>query len=362
MSEAASFAELEPRYTALAQQIADSGNPFAICVAQYHRQPNAFWREILGLEPDPWQERANRALAHGHTRLSIRSGHGVGKSTWDGGTICWFANTRAPFKVAVTAPSAPQLFDALWGETKAVFRRLPPAWQSLWNILDDRIELKQAPDDCFVSARTARPDSPEALQGVHSRHVLLVVDEASGVGEPVFEAAGGAMSTPGAITILTGNPTRSNGFFFRTHNLERERWYTDRVSSRDSPRVTVEYCDEIRDRWGEASNQYRVRVLGEFPLAQDDVLIPAELVDSAMRRPAPDQVAGDCIWGVDPARQGSDQTALVKRRGLWVPELPRRWTGLNTMEVAGQIVAEWNATAAAARPQLIACDVIGIGA
>lgn len=349
-------------YTPVASLIAQADNPLAVCVGQYHRQPNAFWVEVLGMQPDPWQREANRALAHGHTRLSIRSGHGVGKSTWGGGTICWFANTRAPFKVGVTAPSAPQLFDALWAETRVVFNRLPPAWRDLWDITSDRIALKLAPDECFVTARTARADKPEALQGLHSANLLFVVDEASGVDEQVFEAASGSMSTAGAMTLLTGNPTRATGYFWRTHNLERDRWWTRRVSSRDSPRVDPAFCDEIRDRYGETSNAYRVRVLGEFPLADEDTLIPAELVDSAMERDIAPAGLQNEIWGVDVARQGSDSSVLLRRRGNIVPEMPRRWANIDTMQLAGIIVAEYQAAPAHLRPALIVVDVIGLGA
>ncbi len=358
-----SAAAMPDGYTRVAQLIADSADPFALCIDQYGRQPNAFWREVLGMEPDPWQAEANRALAHGHTRLSIRSGHGVGKSTWAGATMCWFANTRAPMKVGVTAPSAPQLFDALWAEARVVFGRLPPAWRDLWNIDADRIKLKSAPDECFITARTARADKPEALQGLHAQHLMLVVDEASAVDQAVFEAAGGSMSTAGAITILTGNPTRSTGFFWRTHNLERDRWWRRRVSSTESPRVaSASFIQEIAERYGENSNAYRIRVLGEFPLAEDDTLIPAELVDSAMDRTLLDDTPAPEIWGVDVSRFGADSSVLVKRRGNVVTEMPRRWQGIDTMALAGILKAEFDLLPPIARPQLIVVDVIGLGA
>ena len=349
-------------FTPTAELIARADNPFAVCMAQYARQPNTFWREVLGMEPDPWQQDANRALAHGHTRLSIRSGHGVGKSTWGGGTMCWFANTRAPFKVGVTAPSAPQLFDALWAETRVVWNRLPPRWRELWDVTQDRIVLKSAPDECFITARTARADKPEALAGLHSVNLLLMVDEASGVDEAVFESAGGSMSTSGAITVLTGNPTRSTGFFWRTHNLERDRWWCRRVSSVDSARVARTFIDEIIERHGENSNAYRIRVLGEFPLAEDDTLIPADLVDSAMERSVELDLSQPEIWGVDVARSGADSSVLLKRRGNVVTEMPRRWSNIDTMALAGIVKSEYDQLQPAARPQLIVIDVIGLGA
>jgi len=342
--------------------VATGEPPFAFLAERYFNAPNGFWDEILGMQPDPWQRIANRALAHGHRRLSIRSGHGVGKSTWAAATMCWFACTRVPCKIGVTAPSAPQLFDALWAETKVVWARLPPAWRDLWDVQADRIELKASRDECFVTARTARADKPEALQGLHSKHLMLLVDEASAVDEAVFESAGGSMSTDGAITILTGNPTRSTGFFWRTHHLERDRWFCLQVNCRESPRVSPDFISEIANRYGENSNAYRIRVAGEFPLAEDDVLIPADLVEGAMQRTIEPDYTHPEVWGLDVSRFGADQSVLVKRRGPFLTEPPRRWQGIDTMQLAGVIKAEFDSLQVTARPQLIAVDVIGIGA
>src|SRR5207344_3579057 len=145
-------------------------NPFHAAIEKYARAPIAFVRDILGVEPDPWQIEALRAVARGHTRLAIRSGHGVGKTALAAWCMVWFANTRAPFKVAVTAPTAPQLFDALWPELVKWFNSLPPGWRQLWDITSDHITLR-GDQECFITARTSRSDTPEAMAGLHSQHV-----------------------------------------------------------------------------------------------------------------------------------------------------------------------------------------------
>jgi hypothetical protein len=342
-----------------AQAIAASDNPFYTAMLRYARAPIGFVREVLHAEPDPWQLEALRALARGHTRIAIRSGHGVGKTALAAWVMVWFANTRAPFKIGVTAPSAPQLFDALWPELVKWFNLLPPSWKMLWDITSDHITLK-SDQDCFITARTSRPDKPEAMSGLHSTHILLVADEASGIDEAVYEAAGGSMSSPGAITLLIGNPTRSSGFFWRCHMMERDRWHCMRVSGIDSPRVTRDYVDETVRRYGLDSNAYRIRILGEFPTADDDTLIPAELVDAAMTRDVVLDPTVPAIWGVDVARFGNDSSVLIKRHGNVVPEMPRRWRQFDTMQLAGAIKAEWDAQIS--KPALIVIDVIGIGA
>jgi hypothetical protein len=337
-------------------------NPFAFMVQRYQRRPLDFVTEILGATPDPWQRETLTALQRGYTRLSVRSGHGVGKTAFLAWVAIWHILARFPQKTVVTAPSAPQLYDALWAELRSWIGRLPPTWQTMLTPTSDRIELSIKPEDSFISARTSRAEQPEALQGVHSAFVLLIADEASGIPEAVFEAATGSMSTPGAITILTGNPTRSTGFFHRTHTAESELWFTKRVSSADSSRVDRAFVEEVARRYGVDSNAYRVRVLGEFPLSQGDTLIGAELVEQAMQRAVQLDMDQPELWGVDPARFGIDNSVLIKRRGNVVPDQPRAWMGLDTMQLTGQIVNEWNRVPPAARPTLIIVDSIGIGA
>jgi hypothetical protein len=340
------------------ERIAQAENPFHVAISRYARAPVAFVREVLRVEPDAWQLQALQALAKGHTRIAIRSGHGVGKTAFAAWVLTWFANTRAPFKIACTAPTSPQLFDALWPETIKWFNLLPKGWRDLWNITSDHITLR-SDQECFITARTSRADTPEAMAGLHSDHVLLVADEASGIPEAVFEAAGGSMSSPGAVTILIGNPTRSSGFFWRCHMLERDRWLTMKVSSAESKRVSPGFVDEIAKRYGIDSNAYRVRVLGEFPQADDNTLIGAELVDSAMRRDIAIDMTQAEYWGVDVARFGSDASVLIKRRGNVVTEMPRRWRQFDTMQLSGAIKAEYDLQTI--KPALIVIDVIGIG-
>ena len=142
-------------------------------MARYGRAPIAFVREVLHAQPDPWQMEALRALARGHTRISIRSGHGSGKTCFAAWCVVWFSNTRVPFKTVITAPTSPQLFDVLWPEILKWHRTLPETWQKLWDVTSDHIKLK-ADVESFITARTSRPEQPEAMQGIHSTSVLLV--------------------------------------------------------------------------------------------------------------------------------------------------------------------------------------------
>src|SRR5690606_25246911 len=218
------------------------------------------------------------------------------------------------------------------------------------------------PTEAFISARTSRAEQPEALQGIHSDHVLLVADEASGVPEQVFEAAAGSMSGENATTILLGNPVRGSGFFYDTHHRLSGQWKTLRVSCEDSPRVSKAYIQEMAARYGEESNAFRVRVLGEFPLTDDDTVIPLELVEAATQRDVETNPHAPIVWGVDVARFGSDKSALAKRQANQLLEPVQTWSGLDTMQLTGVIKAAWDALTPSERPVEILVDSIGMGA
>jgi hypothetical protein len=334
-------------------------------VARYKNNRNAFFRDIMGVETiEPWQEKANDSLDAGCTRISVRSGHGVGKTMWLAGNILHFLLTRFPCKVAVTAPSATQLFDALAAEVKIWLKRIEARHTILAGLLQatsDRVFMVAAPEACFCTYRTSRKEAPEALQGIHADNVLLIADEASGVDEAVFEAAAGSMSTHGAISILAGNPTRATGFFYRTHTLLRNIWNAIRVSCFESSRVSSSYIEEER-QYGEDSNRYRIRVLGEFPKGDDDTLIARELVESAVGRAITAPRKEPIYWGVDVARSlFRDKSSLAKRKGPVLLAPVRRWQYNDTMQLVGAIKKEWDDTPDADKPEAIFVDVIGVG-
>ena len=297
-----------------------SDNPFEDFVKAYYNRPVQFAINVLGIVPDPEQARLMEDVAAGERRLSVRSGHGTGKSTTLALLACWFACTRIRYKVVMTAPTAPQLYDALWAETRSFFRALPAYLRELFEIKAERIELRSAPEEGFLSVRTSSKEKPEALAGVHADNVLLIADEASGIPEEVFESSVGSMSGKHASMILTGNPTRLTGLFYRTHHDLAREWVTHHWNSEKSPRVDKQFIKQIKDTYGEDSNQYRVRVLGEFPETEDDVLIRRSKVQAAMLRDYEPDPQVKTYWGLDPARFGSDNTALAIRRGDEVTE------------------------------------------
>jgi phage terminase large subunit len=337
-------------------------NPATEFIARYRSDPSSFVTNLFGVRPDPWQDIVLRAVARGETRISIRSGNGVGKTALLAWLMVWFILTRYPVKIVCTAPTSAQLFDALFVEVQSWINRLPEAVRSLLAVTTDRIELKSDAASAFISARTSRPETPEALQGVHAAYVLLIVDEASGVDERVYSAGQTSMSTPGAITVLASNPLRSAGFFYRTHTDWADRWMTMRVSGLDSPRVDPKFIQEVKDNHGESSIEYQVKVLGEFPSSDTDTYFSKGMVQGAMSRSITPDAAWQTAWGLDVARFGTDRSVLFKRTARHQVEAYKVWRNVDLMTLCGFIKHDYDSLAPSHRPFEILIDSIGLGA
>lgn len=333
-------------------------------ITLWREKPWVFVRDVLKVEHiEPWQLNAFQRIKNPHVspHKTIRSGHGVGKSAWLSWLILWFTSTHFPCRVPCTAPTSHQLEDILWSELALWRRKMGPRLGELFEVTSDRMYMKLAPDECYAVARTARRENPDALQGFHCENLMFLVDEASGVPDEIFQPLEGALSTPGASSILCGNPTRPRGYFYDSHHRNRGQFDVIRVSCEESSRVSPDYITKMKNQYGEESNVYRVRVLGEFPLEGADVLMPLSIVEPAIGRevgPTPVKT----VWGLDPARYGQCLTALAKRQGNHLKEPVMTWGQVGLMQTVGRVVQEYENTPHAERPYEIIVDVCGLGA
>ena len=297
----------------------------------YRDNPVKFVRDILKVTPDSWQAEALTALTKSN-RVAIRSGHGVGKTALESWAVCWFLFTRPYCKIPCTAPTIRQLYDILWSEISKWLKR-SPMLDALFEWQKTKILFKSAPERWQAMARTAA--RPENMAGFHEDHLLFILDEASGINDAIFEAVEGALTGSDNKLLICGNPTKNSGFFKRAFFEDRELYYTLKVSSADSGRVSNDYCRRLINAYGEDSDVVRVRVLGEFPKTESDGLIALEYVEEAMTR---DPVyLGELVIGVDPARFGDDETVIQPRIGNTA--LPfENYRKADTMITVGRIV------------------------
>lgn len=199
------------------------------------------------------------------SRLSVVSGHGIGKSAIFALVTLWFLFVRMDSQVACTAPSADQMYDVLWKEIKKWIDRMPPPVAALYVWESSHIRMKEGMQTWFARAKTSSKENTEALAGIHADWVALLADEASGIEEPIFETMEGALTSGNTLVLLAGNGTRSLGYFYDTHHKDSERWQTFSFSSMDSPRIPDKYVNDIIAKYGSDSTQYAIRVEGKFP-------------------------------------------------------------------------------------------------
>lgn len=250
-------------------------------------------------------------------RLSIGSGHGTGKSALLSWLIIWFLSCFRGAQVPCTAPSAAQMHDVLWKELQKWRERMPDPYREFFSWSSGYFRVVGAEETWFARARTARPDNPEALAGIHGDHVMMVIDEASGVAESVYQTAEGALTGKNTLVVMASNCTRINGYFYDSHNKTDEliNWQRFSFSSEESPIVEAGYCERMGQKYGKESDEYRIRVMGKFPAegTMEDggyiQLLPRHAVRFTFDR----HIKPPYFLGVDPAGEGSNKSVWVLR-------------------------------------------------
>jgi hypothetical protein len=330
---------------------------------QIHRvlrraQADPVWwvREILGDEP--WQKQIEILEAvRDHERVAVASCHGAGKSWVAARIALWFLFSHPGSIVATTAPTFRQVRNVLWQEIRWAYRRARVPLGG--NLLQTELRL----DDRWFAFGFAT-DDPDRFQGLHAEHLLVVVDEAAGIDEEIWTAIEGVLTSAHVRLLAIGNPSGPSGRFydlFRTPGVAKIH-----ISAFDTPNlqaggivipglITPDWVEDKRQRWGEGSPLYQSRVLGRFPEASADALIPLSWVQAAQERSL--EPGGPVVLGVDVARFGTDETVIYVRRGP-VARLVHAGAQEDTMQTTGRVVRALAETGAT-RAQV---DAVGIGA
>ena len=341
----------------------DAGNPAPDDRAL---SPVDFATEVLGVRLWEKQQEVLTALTE-HRRVAVKAGNGLGKGFCAAVAVLWYIHSHRDAAIVLsTAPTFRQVRHILWRQMHRLYR---PAAETLGGkMLDTRWELS---DDCYAMGLSA--DSADQFQGFHSPNVFIVVDEAEGVSDEIFEAIESVMTSADPLLLLIGNPTTMTGAFRRAFHEERSLYRTITISALDSPNVragrvvfpgltTAQWVQERREIWGEDNPVYRARVLGEFPEQGEDTLLSLRDIEAAAQRSVEETVAGDdgpeaVVLSVDVARFGSDRSVILRRRGSRVEDI-RVLSRLDTMQLAGRVadaIREFS-------PQQVYVDEIGVGA
>jgi hypothetical protein len=150
----------------------------------------------------------------------------------------------------------------------------------------------------------------EAFQGLpnQGRPILLVFDECSAIPDKIWSVAEGVLTDEGTeiLWLVSSNPTRPDGMFFRCFHEQRPRWHGVQIDSLSVPGTNRKLFDEWEQLYGNDSDFFRVRVKGQFPRAGAMGFIQPMLVEQAMARPEHYDSTEPVVMGVDVARFGDD--------------------------------------------------------
>lgn len=324
--------------------------------ARYQRDPVAFCREILGVEPWSKQIEILEAIRD-NRRVAVSSGHKIGKSATAAIVALWFFCSFEDARVVMTSTTSRQVDEILWREIRMILARsgrCVACKAEIVRLVDtgipQQIAEQRVPVPCAHSAII--PEAPadkartglrsldfreisgftakeaEAVAGISGKNLLYLPDEASGIAQKIFDAIEGNRAG-GARLAMFSNPTKNDGEFYDAFHSKSQLYKGIYVSSEETPNAISGEClipglaerwwiEEKRTEWGEESPLFKIRVQGRFATKEDGKIFSVDAIARSEERWHDTLPEGRLYIGLDPAgASGSgDETVYTVRRGL----------------------------------------------
>lgn len=318
---------------------------------------------VLGCQLADYQSEIANAVQQGN--VAVAACHSPGKTFIAARIVLWWLYTKPDSIVITTAPTDRQVEKLLWGEIR---KALQTAKRSLpGRKLNTEIQIGPRH---FATGFTAPPADSDKFGGFHSENVLLIVDEASGVGEEVYKAIDGITAGGQCRILLIGNPLVPEGRFYKIFREQNPRYRRIHISAFDTPNFKgLEWADFITGAWCDklgAQNPYstspqwvadmiqeygddlenpfiKARILGQFPESDEFAVFPLSALYRARSQRTGDELGPleyapywightqdtmtivgrvhqacrehpDCSFGVDVARSAHGDESVIMRR------------------------------------------------
>jgi hypothetical protein len=221
---------------------------------------------LLGLAPDPWQERLLRSTS---PRVLLNCSRQSGKSTMSGVIALHRALYFPGSLVLCLAPSERQSKE-LFAKVSDSYRRLrgTPAPAS------DRKLGMHLPNGSRIEAL---PGSEKTVRG-YSGTSLLIVDEAARVDDELYYAVRPMLAVSGGSLMMLTTPYGKRGVFHDEWTGGRD-WERYEVPAEDCPRISSAFLAE--ERAALPAWVYRQEYECSFEDTEDQVF-SSELVEAAI--------------------------------------------------------------------------------
>lgn len=190
-------------------------------------KPIWFANNFLGVQP--WQKQKDILHAlRDNDYVAVRSCNGSGKTYTAALATLWWLMAHDEAIVITTAPSERQVKQLLWREIRSLYNKNKELIGG--KITQTRLELSNKRYAYGFSTDTA-----DRFQGFHSPNILIVVDEASGLREYLFDPILGCLTSDNSKLLMIGNPLNLSGTFYDAFHKNRAHFATIHISAFDTP-------------------------------------------------------------------------------------------------------------------------------
>lgn len=253
--------------------------------------------------------------------------------------ILWYMVTRPRANIRVTANTEAQLRSTTWPELALWHKRCIFRDWFLWEAT--RFSKIGDRENWYAESLSWNENNPDAFAGKHGRYYMIIMDEASGIADVIWETVRGSITTDGNCHIALGNPIRPSGGFYDVfhHPHKSKRWNTRHVNSLDTKTGNSGELRAIVREYGLEHDVTRRRVLGQFPRQAASQFISTQDVEDAMaRRLEPGDYGNYPVYvGVDVARFGDDKSVVVLRQGPKLLQI-ECFEGQDTVQVSQLVI------------------------
>lgn len=270
-----------------------------------------------------------------YTWVAIEAGVGTSKTYFLSRLVLWFVDVFENATVYNFAPTAGQLRDNLWKEVSRAFPKFkkirPNAELLSFELRVDARDVESYEGDSYgwgivcksVGVGSAE-DSATAVQGIHGKDILIILEETPGIHNAVITALKTTAVAPNNTVIAVGNPDNTHDTLHQFAKLSNVDNY--RLSALDYPNVickdplkfaggvTQNSINNLIKEYGETSDFYQRRVRGISPAQSKDSLIKVEWFDECVDKNP--EVFSYNAAGVDVARsERGDKAAVAYGKG-----------------------------------------------
>ena len=187
--------------------------------------PLNFAENVLGLDLWSRQKTAMKAILTSR-RIAEADCHSSGKTLAAAALALWWAMRWPDARVVTLAPGWLLMKSVLWAEIHSLIQRSSTSCPRLRSA---RLRSSSDPKNLILGLST---NEITRLQGQHSEHLLVVVDEAPGFPEEQWPAVEGMLASGDGRLLMLGNPTIPSGPFYNAFNRARSAWKTFSASAR----------------------------------------------------------------------------------------------------------------------------------